>query len=292
MMWLRVCVLVAAATASALAESGEALHLQGRELLRRSQLAAAVPVFERAAELEPNKSRHAQWLGRVYGMQAAEKGITAGFGGVGKVRTQLERAIELDPNNLEARHDLAVFYRVVPRILGGSRSKSDEQVAAIRSRDAALAKQVEGGFLARDKKHREALALYEESLRLNPRRARPHVSMATVYLQLEEWERAFSSLDRALAAEPQLPLALYQFGRAAAMSGRRLDAGEKALRTYLAMRVRRPEHEYPPLASAHHRLGMILQSRGNTAAARAELQRALKYEPDNKDVRAALSALD
>jgi len=272
------------------AQNAAALHLQARELLRRNDVAAALPLLEKCVAAEPANARHRQWLGRARGLQTAQKGIAAGIGGANKVKAEFEKAIELEPNNLEARHDLAVLYRVVPRLFGGSNAKAAEQVAIIRQKDPALATQIEADFLARDKKPREAIAMHEKSIRLNPARPRPHVSIAILYQGLKEWEKSFAALDRALALDPKYPIALYQLGRTASLSGAQLDRGEKALRTYLELPIR-PELEYPPLASAHHRLGGILEKKGDRQAARAEYETALRIDPAHKDSRAALEDL-
>jgi tetratricopeptide (TPR) repeat protein len=186
--------LAIASVSVAAAQNADALHLQARELLRRNDLAAALPLFERCVAAEPADSRHRQWLGRARGLQTARKGIAAGMGGVNKVKAEFEKAIELDPNNLEARHDLAVLYRVVPRMFGGSDTKAAEQVAIIRQKDPALATQIEADFLARAKKPREAIALHEQAIRLNPTRPRPHVSIAILSQGLKDWSRSIPDI--------------------------------------------------------------------------------------------------
>ena len=277
-------------TPPAVAESADALHRQGRELLRRQQTGAAVAFFERAAAADPASSKHRQWLGRARGLEASEKGIAAGIGAVNKVIAEFEKAIELDRNNLEAHHDLAVLYRVVPRLFGGNHARAAEQVAIIRQKDPALATQIEADFLARSNKPRAAIAMHQKSIALNARRPRPHVSIAILHQQLKEWDKAFAALERALAIDPKYPIALYHVGRTAALSGAQLDRGEKALRTYLALPIR-PELEYPPSPTAHYLLGMVLEKKGNVDAARAEYEIALRINPGHKDARAALRKL-
>ncbi|CAN5798940.1 hypothetical protein BH20VER1_BH20VER1_28640 [soil metagenome] len=282
-------VLLCAASTSA-ADNTMALHLQARDLLRRQQVAAALPLFERCVAAEPDNSKHRQWLGRALGLQTAQKGITAGLGGVNKVKAEFERAIKLDPNNLEARHDLAVFYKVAPGLFGGSNAKANEQVAIIRQRDPALATQIEADFLARDKKTKEAIALHQKSTSQNPARPRPHVSIAILHQKEKDWDNAFAALERALAIDSRYPIALYHIGRTAALSGQQLERGEKSLRTYIGLPIR-PELEYPPLSGAHHQLGLILEKQGNADAARAEYQKALSIYPAHKDARTALAKL-
>jgi tetratricopeptide (TPR) repeat protein len=271
------------------AEDTARLFGQAQELMRRQQFAAAVPLLEKCVAAEPGRSRFHQWLGRALGLQAAQKGITSSVMSVRKVKAALEKAIELDPLNLEARNDLAIMYVAVPRLLGGSKPKAAEQVAFIRRHDPALAMQIDGDFLASEKKYDAALAAYTESARLH---SRPiiYVRISLVHQQNKEWEKAFAALERALALDANHPLALYQIGRTAALSGTQLDRGEKSLRTYLAMPVRE-ELENPSIAAAHFRLGNILEKKGDSASARAEYETSLKIDPKQKLAREALAKL-
>lgn len=286
---VRFGVLIIAAVTSIAAEDAPALYRQAQDLMRREQFAAAIPLLEKCVATEPGNSKFHQWLGRALGLQAAQNGIMSSVMSVRKVRVELEKAIELDPVNLEARQDLAIMYRALPGFMGGSNAKAAEQVAFIRRHDPAFAAQLDGDFLAADKKYDAALTNYNESARLNPR-AMIQVRISLVYQQRKEWEKAFAALDRALALDANHPLALYQVGRTAALSGQQLDRGEKCLRTYLAMPTRE-ELENPSLAAAHFRLGNILEKKGNPAGGREEYETALKIDPKQKLAREALAKL-
>jgi len=270
-------------------EETSSLYRQAQELMRRQQFAAAVPLLEKCVAADQGNSKFHQWLGRALGLQAAQNGITSSVMSVRKVKAELEKAIELDPNNLEARQDLAIMYRALPGLLGGSNAKAAEQVAFIRRNDPALAAQIDGDFLASDKKYDAALAAYNESAKLNPR-PMIQVRISLVHQQKREWDKAFAALERALAMNANYPLALYQIGRTAALSGQQLDRGEKYLRTYIAMPMRE-ELENPSLAAAHFRLGTILEKKGDPAGARAEYETALKVDPKQKLAREALAKL-
>jgi tetratricopeptide (TPR) repeat protein len=271
------------------AEDSASLYRQAQELMRRQQFAVAVPLLEKCVAAEQGNSKFHQWLGRAVGLEAAQNGITKSVLSIRKVKAELEKAIELDPVNLEARQDLAIMYRALPGLVGGSNAKAAEQVAFIRRNDPALAAQLDGDFLAGDKKYDAALAAYDESARLNPRPI-IHVRISLVHQQKKEWDKAFTALERALALDANYPLALYQIGRTAALSGQQLDRGEKFLRTYIAMPVRE-ELENPSLAAAHFRLGTILEKKGDSAGARAEYEMALKIDPKQKLAREALAKL-
>ena len=290
--WCRFLVLgmaLAILLGRATAEDIRDVFRKAQELVRREQFAAAVPLLEKCVAAEPGNSKFHQWLGRALGLQAAQNGIVSGAMSVRRVKAELEKAIELDPLNLEARQDLAVMYRAAPGFLGGSNAKAAEQVAFIRRHDPALASQLDGDFLFGDKKWDAALTPYQESARLHPR-PMIYVRISLVYQNKEDWTQAFAALDKALAMDANFPFALYQVGRTAALSGLELERGEKCLRAYMAMPVRE-ELENPSLASAHFRLGNILEKKGDKGGARSEYETALAIDPKQKLAREALANL-
>jgi tetratricopeptide (TPR) repeat protein len=270
-------------------EDTSALYRQAQELMRRQDFGPAVPLLEKCVAAEPDNSKFHQWLGRAIGLQAAQNGITSSLLGIRKVKAELEKAIVLDAMNLEARQDLAILYKALPGMLGGSNAKAAEQVAFIRRHDPAFAAQLDGDFLAGEKKYDAALAAYADSAHLHPRPV-IHVRISLVHQQRKEWDKAFAALDQALAIDANYPFALYQVGRTAALSGQQLDRGEKCLRTYLAMPLRE-DLENPSLAAAHYRLGNILEKKGDSAGAQAEYEMSVKIDPKQKEAKAALAKL-
>ena len=287
----RWCVPALCTIAFSRALSGQdaaSLFSQGREQFRSRDFAAAATNFERAIVAEPKSSKYHQWLGRALGFQAGQKGITSSVLAIGRVRSELEQAIALDPNNLEARLDLIIFYRAVPGLLGGSRAKASQQLAEIKARDPSLGAQTEGDMLGFEKKYPEAESCYLKAIRANPSRPMPHVRLALVQQQNKQWDLAFASLQRALAIDPKLPLAIYQVGRTGAMSGERLDLAEQSLKRYLQLK---PDLENPSPSAAHFRLGSIYQKKGDLTAARGEYNTALKLDPKNKEAGEALRTI-
>lgn len=292
-MRLRSCVLLIATVlaigGNVIAEDLRDVFRKAQELVRREQFGAAVPLLEKCIAAEPGNSKFHQWLGRALGLQAAQAGIVSGALSVRKVKAEFEKAIELDPLNLEARQDLAIMYRAAPGFLGGSNAKAAEQVAFIRRHDPALASQLDGDFLFADKKYDAALTAYQESAKLHPR-AMIYVRISLAQQNRKDWTQAFAALDRALALEADFPFALYQIGRTAALSGQQLDRGEKCLRTYIALPVRE-DLENPSVASAHFRLGTILEKKGDAGGALNEYRAALALDPKHKLAREALAKL-
>jgi hypothetical protein len=170
---------------------------------------------------------------------------------------------------------------------------SDRALATVAER--LRSEQPYAGALLLGAAHQEANRLpdaerwFGEALRLAPDSLAPLRGLASVHAAAKRWDAAFAALDRVLARDPGDLTALYNTGRVAALSGARLESGERALRAYLA-RHHRPD--LPSHAAAHWRLGMILEARGDLAGARREYGSALRLDPQHADAQAALRALN
>lgn len=272
------------------ARAQDANFQRGCELFQKEDFAAAAAAFEKCAAASPANSKYQQWLGRALGLQAQRAGVMSSIGLVGKVRAAFEKAVELDPNNLSAREDLATMYRLLPGMLGGSTAKANEQIQKIRERDPAYAAQIEGNALAGEKKFDAAAAAYAKSIQLNGSRPAPYLALVLLAQQAKDWNKAWSMLERALAIDPKFTPAIYQVGRTSALSGQQLERGEAALRSYLKMPIRF-DLQPPSYSGAHFRLGNILEKKGDNAGAAAAYDQALRLDPANKDAKAAREKL-
>ena len=93
------------------------------------------PPAEKRSSLDPDNSRFHLWLGRVYGEKAERANPLAAAVLAGKVREEFERAVQLNPKDVDARLDLAEFYIEAPGILGGGEQKAREQAQSIATRE-------------------------------------------------------------------------------------------------------------------------------------------------------------
>jgi hypothetical protein len=91
----------------------------------------AEPLCRKAVSLDPENSNFHLWLGRVYGEKADRTNFVAATSLAGKVHAEFERAVQLNPKNLEARLDLSEFYIEAPGFMGGGEQKARDQAQTL-----------------------------------------------------------------------------------------------------------------------------------------------------------------
>ncbi len=131
---------------------------------------AGVAAADSARALAPDRAAVQLVVGQAYLSHARDR---PGLGAIGRVkqgRAAVERAIVLDPDNLDARATLLQFLLQAPRIVGGSRDGARAQAREIERRDprrgllARLDVAVAGG------RQEEIRAVYRDAI---PRLAPP-----------------------------------------------------------------------------------------------------------------------
>jgi tetratricopeptide (TPR) repeat protein len=100
---------------------------------------AAIAHLKRCTELQPAVSNYHLWLARLNGLKAQHAGVLNALGCVRVVKAEYLKALELDPRNNDARHDLLQYYLQAPGIVGGSVSKARALAADCTTYDANMA---------------------------------------------------------------------------------------------------------------------------------------------------------
>ncbi len=266
----------------------EAIYYLGRVYLETERVDEAVKHYERAAKRHDDSSRVQQGLGEAYAVAALQASVFRQLGLARDARTAMERAVRLDPDNVEARVSLFEYYRHAPAVAGGGEAKARAQVAQIARRDRARGYELQG-HLRRDAGDDEAaIASYRRAVAARPAETRARLSLVLTLVESRRFDEAFTEIDGLLERDPDHTSALYQLGRNAALSGKRLKEGEAALRAYLD---HDPLRGQPSHAWTNYRLGMIRQRMGEPASARYYLRRALSLDPGLEGAREALEEL-
>ena len=269
----------------------QAVHCQGMVSMNMDRPREAIGYFERAIKLNDNSSLHHLWLGNALGSVADSTSKIKQPFLARRIKSEFERAVELDPRSIDARHGLIQFYVQAPGVMGGSMDKAKEQAREIGKINAMRGHLEMANILSRDKKVAEAEQEFLAADQRAPRqRRRLAFDPRAFYQNQQRWADAFAVYDRMLKKFPSDVGVHYQIGRAAALSGEQLDRGEKELKIWIAS----PPKDARPtnVASAHHRLGMIYEKQGKKDQARAEYNKALAIDPNNENAKKSLAALE
>ena len=280
----------AAATAMArpLADSSAAAaSLLGRMAYQAANYKEAARWLDAAIALDPRRIDAYIWRARTYVQEIQSVNFLRKGSVAGRARGMLDKAVSIDPSSFEAREARTEYYMEAPGIAGGgidkARAEASEAKRTSPYRGALLVGRVE----EKDGKVTAAEAVYRALIASYPDSGGAYAALSTFYQSQSRWDDAFRIIDDRLSRNPNDYGMLYQLGRAASLSGQRLEAGEEALRRYLGRENARKAYD----SSVHYRLGAILERRGDRAGARAEYTQAVTLDPRYEAAKRALDRL-
>ncbi len=111
---------------------------RAQEALDADRPEAAVALLEAAIKQSPRDANAHYLLGVACGTIAEKSNVLRQVALAHRTLHELETAVRLDPNHLDARLALVEYYTLAPAFLGGSKQKALAEVAEIRRRDATL----------------------------------------------------------------------------------------------------------------------------------------------------------
>jgi tetratricopeptide (TPR) repeat protein len=215
---------------------------RARALLEKGDAANASPLFEQAVALAPKRAEYHDWLARSYTSEAKQSTNAVRLAFLGwNIGTELEEAVRLDPNLLDARVRLVQYYTMTPRIVGGSSAKARQQARELAKRDAALGAWAEGYLAYRAKQFGSARTKLQKAV-ATARDAKTKL-LALTWLgwlsqESQQYDTAFATFDNMLITDPAATQALYEIGRTAQFCHCQQERGEEALRRYIASKPR------------------------------------------------------
>ncbi len=249
-------------------EDADSAYYLGRVYLAQGRSLEAVRVIAESARLDPESSRYQFWLGEALVERIAEVPALFKLGIAKRMRAAYEKAVELDPDNLEARVAAARYHSEAPPIAGGSLAQAQAHLDEIRRRDPALAHVAQGLIheqLGRPEPAAEELAAAAE---VDPESIVAWREAGLFYQRRQRWQDAQRAFDEVLARAPADPVTLYEAARTAiTISEQQLERAEKALQAYLRLEpgpdpVVLSEGTAPRRAAASRQLAAIRQRQG------------------------------
>jgi tetratricopeptide (TPR) repeat protein len=226
---------------------------------------------EKAASLDPNNSRFHLWLGRVYGEKADRSNFLIAAGLAPKVREEFERAVDLDPHDVDARLDLAEFYLSAPSIVGGGEQKARAQAQLIAAVNPAREHWIYARIADRKNDPATAEREYHQYIDLSQGDAEAWLNLALFlrhHKRFDEMEQSIIKLSQAPLPKPDV---LVEASEMLYRSGRNYPFATELLHRYLAA----GPVEAAPAFRAHYLLGMLLEKQGDRIGAAQEYRASL-----------------
>jgi tetratricopeptide (TPR) repeat protein len=266
-----------------------ALHCMGMILIAQDNSKDAVGWFEKAVDANDKSSAHHLWLANALGDQAEHASKIKLPFLARRIKGEFDKAVQLDPTSIDARHGLIQYYSQAPGVVGGSMDKAREQAREILKLNAWRGHYELAQLLERDKDVAGAEKEYLAALAAAPDSTGPYLYLGSYYRRQKRWDDAVKTYDTGLQHRPDASGLRLNVAYALNQSGENLDRGERETRTWLttapadAPRVNK--------ATAHYLLGQFAEKSGRKDVARAEYQEALALVPTHGDAKRALEQL-
>ena len=249
----------------------------------------AMAACEKAVALAPNNSGYHLWLGRTYGEKADASSFFTAAGLAKKVRNEFERAVELDPNDVDARTDLAEFYLEAPGIVGGGQDKARAQAAKLATLDSAKAHWINGRIAEKKKDLATAEQEYRAAIQADGGSADTWLNLASFYRHTGRLDEMETAINHASSAPAKEPVVLMDAAETLVRAGRNFPGAIQLLRQYLASSS---TVEEAPTFKAHYLLGTILEKQGDKRAAAQEYSAALTLAKNFSRAQEALNRVN
>lgn len=268
----------------------------------------SVRLGERAIELMPdNAMAHHQYAIALRVRMTQISKMRAIFS-LGEYREALDRAIELDPGNVEARTERIGYLINAPGFAGGDREQGAREIGELIEIDWRMGMHMKAELKIIEDRPEEAISIFEQMLSRNPQDLQAHLDLGLLLQDLKRHQAAASSFGRIIEindsttpdpaqavnrAETETTIMLNALlGRATsrAAGSFELDGASVDLERYVSVEGPLPTG-LPSRSEAWLSLGDVNRGLGRLTEARSAYSKALDLDPDNKRAKQRLKSL-
>lgn len=211
--------------------------LLGKALFQEGRPKEAVVALEKAVTGAPLSSDYYDWLGKAYGRVAETSSFVAALGWAKKTVRAFERAVELDPSNLEALSDVFEYYLQAPGIAGGGVEKADRVARQIGALNVAEGHWSQARLAEKRKDLAAAEREYRAAVGAAPNEVGRVLDVAAFLAAHGRYAESDALFRSAEAEHPDSAKVLYARAASYVQSKRRLGEAAALLERYLGMQT-------------------------------------------------------
>lgn len=245
---------------------------------------AAIQECELAASQNPGDSNTQMWLGRAYGMKASHARPLTAFALARKVRYTFERAVQLDPQNIQAMNDLGEFYVDAPAIVGGGLDKGRALASQMQPRFPSQSHRLLALIASEDKDNATAEAEFKKAV-VAGRTPAAYIDLGQFYQRQNQPDKALEALKAGIDADRRKDSSLVDAASILIAMNRSPELAEDWLREYLSSSSRSDD---APAFKVRIQLGNLLAHHGDATSAHREYAAAAalasNYAPARKSL--------
>ncbi len=210
-----------------------AYHLIGMCYYMQGDPKKAGDFFQKAVDLRPGDSDYRLWLGRAYGRRAETSSFLTAPGYASKARDNFEKAVQLNPRNMEAISDLFEYYLDAPGFLGGGLDKATRLASHMAEINPAEGHWAQSRLAEKRKEDRTAEEQLRRAVDLAPRQAGRLIDLAKLLAKAGRYQESDEAFRRAESIAPGAPKLLFARASVYIKTGRNLAVAKKLLQQYL-----------------------------------------------------------
>ncbi len=209
--------------------------LIGRNYFMLGDYKKASRFFDLAIEQEPRNSAYYLWAGRTYGRRAETSNFLTAPIYARRAHRYLEKALELDAENVEAMGDLLEYYLGTPELFGGGIEKAKDLANKISSTNAADGQHARALIAEKRKEFGVAETNLHHALELEPKQAGRIVDLTKFLLRRGRRAEAEKILLDGEMVLPNNPELIFERARTYLIDGFNRKAAAELLEKYLTM---------------------------------------------------------
>ncbi|MGC9945949.1 MAG: tetratricopeptide repeat protein [Bryobacteraceae bacterium] len=228
-------------------KDGPVYELIGRNHYMQAEYKKAAEILEKAVAADPGNSDYELWLGRAFGRRAETASPFTAPPNANKARQHFEKAVQLNPRNMDALSDLFEYYLEAPGFMGGGLDKAAGVAGQMASLDPVEGHWAQARLAEKKKEFGSAEEHLQRAAELAPHQASRLIDLARFLAKQGRYQESDQSFRKAETIAPNSPQLLYARADTYIEQGRNLETARKLLKRYLEAQLTPDD---PPRAAA------------------------------------------